>query len=443
MGQLPSVALVERSESIAVDGGGSSPSSHLSLVSTLGQASPAAKRALRVLVGVQDEGLNGIETYAEQVALAAALAGHDVSLLVTTGDVADTVRARTAGSGLRVLCAGLVSASGVRTLAQRLVPQLHTQRLGDALARVLRADGMAYDVVHLNRPALAPWAAGVARVFVAGWYYPHAPVQRLGETWSHTQGKLPRRMVLAAKSLAYYAGDVRGYRATTTVIACTDTLASQLRAQGVSAVACPPPVQVGVSNDNDVAPADGGEIKLLVCSGDLSHPRKNASDAVRAAGLLASATRGVRLSVIGGRSDALMPEIARLPRNVTVELLGKKAPHEVRAAMRAAHAFVLPSLYEEWGYVAVESILSGTPVAAYPVYPFADMLAGGLGVVATQLRPEALAHAVERALLLPRGGALIERGARRFGTAAIAARLTEIWSGADQAALPPVGHVAV
>ncbi|MET0340702.1 MAG: glycosyltransferase family 4 protein [Polyangiales bacterium] len=389
---------------------------------------------LRVLVGVQDEGLNGIETYAEQVALAAVATGHLVTLLVTTSKVAEAVRARTAGTGLRVLCAGLATSSSARTLAERLVPQLHTQRLGDALERVLRADGASYDVVHLNRPALAEYAAGVAeRVFVAGWYYPHAPAQRLGETWSHTKGTLPRRLVLAAKSLAYYVGDVRGYRATTTVVACTDTLASQLRAQGVAAVACPPPVQVGEASEAPASAGANAELRLLVCAGDLSHPRKNTLDAVRAAGVLAQAGRTVRLSVIGGNADALMSEIARLPRGVTVELMGKKAPHEVRAAMRDAHVFVLPSLYEEWGYVAVESILSGTPVVSYPVYPFADMLVGGFGVVATELRPEALADAVLRAEQLPRGRGMVEQGARRFGSAAVGSRLTAIWTGREQA----------
>jgi len=83
--------------------------------------------------------------------------------------------------------------------------------------------------------------------------------------------------------------------------------------------------------------------------------------------------------------------------------------------------------------VAVESILSGTPVVSYPVYPFADMLVGGFGVVATELIPEALADAVLRAAQLPRGQGMIERGARRFGSAAVGARLTAIWTGNDRA----------
>lgn len=98
--------------------------------------------------------------------------------------------------------------------------------------------------------------------------------------------------------------------------------------------------------------------------------------------------------------------------------------------MRRADVFVLPSLYEEWGYVAVESILSGTPVATYPVYPFSDMLAGGLGVVAMELRVNALCDAIERGAATGlRGSALSQAGQERFGSAAVGERLGRIWQG--------------
>jgi glycosyltransferase involved in cell wall biosynthesis len=403
-------------------------------------ATHAVRRpSLRVLVGVQDEGFNGIETYAEQVALAGMSAGHEVTLLVTTDQVAELVRTRTAGSGLEVVSAGLTAPTKSRLLAQRLLPQLHTQRVGEALKRVLRSASVAYDVVHLNRPALAPWVEGRAQLFVAGWYYPHAPVERLTETWNHTQGRLPRRIVLAAKAMAYYAGDAQGYRASTVVVACTETLAAQLRSQGLRAVACPPPVQASPEPlDAQAEPlaAEDGELRLLLCCGDLSHPRKNVAQALRATALLAHAERSVVLRVIGANSAALDAELAALPRGVRVEFLGTKSPREVREEMRRAHVFLLPSLYEEWGYVAVESILSGTPVVTNPVYPFADMLAGGLGVVAQEISASAFADAIERALSLVRGRQLAEAGERRFGATAIGSRLANVWSAPEQAADP-------
>lgn len=395
-----------------------------------GQAPAAPRRTLRVLVGVQDEGMNGVESYAEQVALAACAAGHRTTLLVTNARVADAVRARVAGSGVHVVDAGLAPASAAQVLAERLAPALATRRVGRAVRRLVHDGLTGFDVVHLNRARLAPAVQGAApRVFCAGWFYPHAAAPRLTETWRHTRGAAPRRLALTAKSLLYYLGDARGYQAVTAVVACTETLAAQLRARGVPAAACPPPVRVDAERA-DASPDDGGPLALLVCSGDLSHPRKNLGDAVRAAALLARPDRPVVLRAIGHGAGALP---APHHPHLRVECLGPLPPAEVRREMRRAHAFLLPSLYEEWGYVAVESILSGTPVVAYPVYPFADMLADGLGAVATAMTVEAFAAAVGvvvdqgAAGATRRGPALAAAGARRFGPVAVGARLTSIW----------------
>jgi glycosyltransferase involved in cell wall biosynthesis len=173
-----------------------------------------------------------------------------------------------------------------------------------------------------------------------------------------------------------------------------------------------------------------------LCCGDLSHPRKNIGHALRAAGLLACSDRRVVVRVIGGNAAALEAEVAQLPATVAVEFIGTKSPLEVREEMKRADVFLLPSLYEEWGYVAVESILSGTPVVTNPVYPFADMLAGGLGVVAREISDGAYAEAIARALNHMRGRQLAEAGERRFGVRTVGSRLTNIWSGLEHGREP-------
>lgn len=383
-------------------------------------------RPLRVLVGVQDAGMNGIETYVEQVAAAARQAGHEVTLVATTEEVAAQVRARLSGTGIAVVALGLAPTGERRIFAERLLPQLQTRRAGVALQKAVATRLGSFDVAHLNRAALARHAIGAAeRLYVTAWFYPHAPRRRVTETWKHTRGAAARRVVLAAKSLALYAGDRDGYRHATRIVACTKTLADQLREQGLPAEACPPPVRVlGAPTD---APDLAGPLRLLVCSGDLSHPRKNLSDAVLAARQIAAGGREVVLEAIGRNPDALARRAGGAAR-LHFEALGPLPPEKVHAAMRRAHVFVFPSLYEEWGYVAVESILSGTPVATYPVYPFADMLSGKLGVVADGKGPDALAAAILRATELPRGVTLADAGARRFGSAAVGERLTELWS---------------
>jgi glycosyltransferase involved in cell wall biosynthesis len=114
-------------------------------------------------------------------------------------------------------------------------------------------------------------------------------------------------------------------------------------------------------------------------------------------------------------------------------------PAKLHALMAAADVFVMPSLYEEWGYVVVEALLSGTSVAAYPVHPFPDMLAGELGAIAAARTPAALAHALERCLTTPPPADLAQRAADRFGSEAIGDRLRAIYRGAvaDHAAADP------
>jgi glycosyltransferase involved in cell wall biosynthesis len=374
--------------------------------------------------------MNGIETYAEQVAVAARAAGNEVTLAVT-GEVAEaSVRKRLTQADLRIVSLGLGRLTPRRILLERLAPQLQTARVGRALARAVAADGLrGFDVVHLNRAPLASWARGAAaRTFVTGWFFPHALVPRLKETWRDTRGASARRAALTAKAFAYYVGDVSGYRCASHIVACTETLARQLASRGLPASACPPPVRVVTADSAPVPRASKTELELLICSGDLSHPRKNLRDAVQALPFIARDRRIVLRAI--GRNGAHLEAAARgLPPNVRLELLGPQAPEAVHTAMRSADAFLFPSLYEEWGYVATEAILSGTPVVAYPVYPFHEMLKGGLGHVASSMEPRALAEAAELALRGPRGAALAQSGAERFGSEAVGRRLTAIWRG--------------
>lgn len=63
------------------------------------------------------------------------------------------------------------------------------------------------------------------------------------------------------------------------------------------------------------------------------------------------------------------------------------------------------------------------------MYPFEDVIAGGLGVIAGRLDTEAYVDAIERALsgaCLPRVE-LAAEAERRFGADAMSQRLTEIW----------------
>ena len=97
--------------------------------------------------------------------------------------------------------------------------------------------------------------------------------------------------------------------------------------------------------------------------------------------------------------------------------------------MRQAQALLMPSLFEEWGYVAVEAALQGTPVVSLPVYPFPEMLAGRLGRCAAGVGPGAFADAIDAVLAGSDRDQVAASAEARFGVNAAGQRLLCIWEG--------------
>jgi len=399
---------------------------------------------LTVVVGLHDGGISGVNTYAEHVAAAAAAGGAAVTLLATHASLARMLEARLAGTGVRVVNLGLAPPTPWQRRRERLSPGYAARRLSAAVHSGLPRLGR-FDAAHANHPALAHAMRPLAgRVIVAAWFHPHAPVGRAIATWRHTGRHFPRSAGLAVKGVLHYRNDVRGYRAADAVVAPTLLLTDELRRAGVPAVHCPPPCRIleGAEHAADDVAADGNDngrrrSRLLVCSGDLDHPRKNVRLAIEAVGLVARAGRPLALDLVGGNVERLADALAGLPSSVAVRRLGPRPPADVHTLMRAADALLLPSLFEEWGYVGVEAALQGTPVVSLPVYPFDEMLAGGLGRCASGMGAAAFAGAIEEVLADPPGRRGVATAAqKRFGLPAVGRRLMSIW--ADAPARPVV-----
>lgn len=96
------------------------------------------------------------------------------------------------------------------------------------------------------------------------------------------------------------------------------------------------------------------------------------------------------------------PEMARLRAAYPdTHFLGAKFGAELAACYASADVFVFPSRTDTFGNVILESLASGTPVAAFPVTGPLDILADGRGgVLSHDLREASLA-----ALSTPRGEA--------------------------------------
>ncbi|HEX4225545.1 MAG TPA: glycosyltransferase family 4 protein [Pseudonocardiaceae bacterium] len=119
--------------------------------------------------------------------------------------------------------------------------------------------------------------------------------------------------------------------------------------------------------------APGGE-GLLMFFGRLEW-EKGVQDLIAALPRIRMATAGTRLVVAGkGTQESELLEAARRHRvRRAVDFVGHLTDRELRAALAAADAVVLPSKYEPFGIVALEAAAAGAPLVA--------STAGGLGEV--------------------------------------------------------------
>ena len=390
-------------------------------------------KQLSVLVALHSGNLSGVETYAEQIAATGAAASHSVTLVALGTDLVDELQSRIGTKHVRVVATEPLRRTGWRSAARQL-PTFALMETRDLLEGSLRRLGKRFDVAHLNHPALAKAARPYAdRVVVGGWFYPHSPRERMLETWRHTGAVFPKSAAFALKGLSHYLNDRQGYFASDCVMAPTELLAAQLEASGIHAIACPPPGRRVETNPNliqgNFRRAEGRRQVTIIC-GNLAHPRKNVRAGIRAVGLLARAGMKLNLELIGHNADALSAELNALPPSVHVKAPGALPREQVDDRLRSTDLLLVPSLYEEWGYVATEATLSGTPVVAFPVYPFVEILTAPLGLCAQDMSAEALARALTHVLLSEGSRSLVASAAeRRFGAEAVGDRLSEIWSG--------------
>jgi len=397
---------------------------------------------LKVLVAFHGGSLSGIDTYAEQIAAAGSTTPNSVTLAALGADNAKNLADRLSGLGIRVITDAQVFSPRRRGTALTL-PGLASRDLREQLETILRRLGERFDVAHLNHPALAPVARRYCdRVIVAAWFYPHSPGARVAQTWHHTGRQLLRSTALAVKGLAHYRNDELGYRQSDSVVAPTARLTEQLRGLGIRAVTSAPPCGTLGDVDCQLEPVGQGlpsdvpkcpeSKKIVICCGDLSHPRKNVKAGLAAARLLGESGRSFELDLIGRNSNCLRADLGRLPDNIKVSTLGSLPAQELRAQFRRADVLLLPSLYEEWGYVATEAALRGARVVTFPVYPFIDILVDPFGACAADMTAAALARALEQAIDSRADRPQVQRAASDlFGTQASARRLDAIWSVPD------------
>ncbi len=159
--------------------------------------------------------------------------------------------------------------------------------------------------------------------------------------------------------------------------------------------------------------APGGE-PMLFYFGRLEY-EKGVQDLIAALPRIRRSHPNTRLLVAGtGTAAEMLVETARSQRVLrSVSFLGHLPDDELAATLTAADAVVLPSRYEPFGIVALESAAAGAPLVASTAGGLGELVVDGeTGVSFAPGDVAGLAGAVGRVLVDPRGAARRARAAR-------------------------------
>ena len=168
----------------------------------------------------------------------------------------------------------------------------------------------------------------------------------------------------------------------------------------------------------------------LLFSGVLDEPRKGVSILLEAVALLAEDVPDVRLWLSGpGDTGPLLAAAPQAARERTEVLdLGDPASQSSRYA--SAWATVLPSMWESFGMVLVESLACGTPIVVANHSAPPELAKPGVGFVTEHGDPRSLATGLRSALALaadPHTAARCRAAAEAYGWDRLAAHLEDLY----------------
>jgi glycosyltransferase involved in cell wall biosynthesis len=317
---------------------------------------------MRILIGSL-RGTSGIATYTRSLVDGLASAGHEVVL------VDETMAYET--DDPRVTVARLPVK---RPLPSQLAP-FEGWRHRPGVARLARSHSV--DVVHATHMSVAPRHP---RLVITAWDPVRGAVSRCRA--AALRGMQP------AKEASYGLIDAVAVRRASAIVAVTRAVQKGVRRHRhrVELIPC------FIDDDAiDPQPVESSDILFVARGVDLS--RKGLDLAIQTVARARREASDARLVIVGGwadvaRQDAL-PEFC--------EVRGTLSREELREALREAGCLLVASRWEEFGYVGLEALAVGTPVASAPL-PAYDGISGGGVFMARQRSPYALAREVETAL---------------------------------------------
>jgi phosphatidyl-myo-inositol alpha-mannosyltransferase len=342
----------------------------------------------------------GAERIIVESSAALAARGHHVTVL-TSGGAASRSRS-----------------SGVRTVRYRRIfggPYRHEHWFGWRVLPALVAG--RFDVVH----SMSPWDA-VSSMKAARITGHRTIYQELGNP---VRAKVEKRGDRRAREQVIDGIDVFG---------CMSEFS---RSYLVDDWGRPGAIIPGGVQMERFRPAPRHGAPTILFAGAVDRPEKGVRELLDAVALLAEREPDVRL-LISGPGDAA-PLLAEAPaaarERTTVLPLGE--PEELAEQYARAWVTCLPTLWDSFGLVVIESMAAGTPAVVGPRGAPPEVVEPGAGVVAPSLEAEPLAKALAEGLELSQRPGTVERcrevAARYDWHDGVAPLLEDLYRGTDRA----------
>ena len=342
-------------------------------------------------LGTRDNG--GMSVYIRELARELGRRGHRIDIFTRAAHPGDPEVMRLSP---RVRLVHIKVPRASRAFKEKLYPYLDDFFLGIECFR--QRQGLRYDAVHSHY-----WLSGcIGGKAGACWDVPHL-------TTFHTLGLMKNK---AGKGL--HEPELRIAAEQQIARSCSRILVATAREQNnlalhynvpksrIGIVACGVDMKLFRPLDRLAARRSLGfsqQEKILLYVGRFD-PLKGISRALEAVSLLRHVS--VRFVIVGGDGQA-NPERLRLKALTREFSLGGAIRFEGRVEQRrlplyysAADLFAMPSLYESFGIVALESLACGTPVIATPVGALDRIIKKNLnGCIVKSPTPASFARAIE------------------------------------------------
>jgi D-inositol-3-phosphate glycosyltransferase len=354
-------------------------------------------------LGTEDTG--GMSVYIRELSRELGRAGHSVDIY-TCADSGGRDSRLFMSDNVRLIHLGIGNKGHITKsmLSGRLPEVFHS------LEAYITSNDVCYDLIH-SHYWLSGEVGGLAR---NRWYMPHVMMFHttgIAKRVACSQEREPTLRLIAEKRLA---------RKSDRILAATehekDLLVKYFNVPGekIGTVPCGVNLERFYPVAKDLARKELGlqDAGFLVLYVGRFAPVKGISRLVAAAAHLRS-RRGLMFMIVGGydRKTRAFAELGRLARRASVEDIVKfqgRVDHDLLPLYySAADVLVVPSYYESFGLVALESLACGTPVIAARVGAMDTLIRDGkTGLLADSLSPRSLASAIERLMELSSIGGL-------------------------------------